>query len=91
MNVYQCNWHRSVKTPCEARATQIILYGCLNQHTDETVLCYPHAVDWLDQYQSDNGYLCQTCSERLEAYQVVRMLWMRKDPKFRLRNATLLK
>lgn len=68
---YICNWHKEYGKPCKNRATQIILYGCLQQHLDETLFCYAHAIEWTDEFHSDTGFRCSICAHRLEAYELI--------------------
>lgn len=69
MIYYTCNWHKNTNR-CVYRATQIIIYGCLEQHIDETLFCYTHSVAWRDDFHGP-GYYCQICHQRLEDYELI--------------------
>jgi hypothetical protein len=83
---YICNWHQPQETRCTGRVTQIIIYGCLNFHIDETLLCYAHTLDWLAQYKSGGGYICMECSRSLEDYQLVPIHKIKDTPQFRQKH-----
>lgn len=63
---YPCNYAVSMQR-CEAAATYIILWGCLEHHLQEFVVCGKHLTEWL--HDRSNGEInCAYCHGKAEAF-----------------------
>jgi hypothetical protein len=70
MNYYTCCWHSNTEHPCTQRATQFIVFGCLDGHINESVFCYQHSIEWTDNFHAPNGFRCsdKLCKRKLADY-----------------------
>jgi hypothetical protein len=50
---------------CPSPSTEIIVYGCLNQHIGEAPLCNFHAGIWIKS-QSQQKIRCATCKQPID-------------------------
>jgi hypothetical protein len=52
---------------CDQPASTIIIYGCLNQHTEDTALCENHHQQWLS-IQAAHHWRCTHCDHPIADY-----------------------
>jgi len=57
-----------VKIGCQENAYYLIVYGCLNAHIRELLLCFHHGEEWALQ-QSNLEVGCTQCREPIDSYE----------------------
>lgn len=80
-----CNYSLDIPNydRCTQPATDIILWGCLNQHQMEFIVCGQHLHHWIDEYRTGQ-IQCAHCMGLAAAYLTNQMRNLK--PGFQLRN-----
>jgi hypothetical protein len=52
---------------CSSTATEIIIFGCLNQHINELPVCVHHSRVWIETMQ-EPGLSCSHCWDNIDNF-----------------------
>jgi hypothetical protein len=73
-----CNYALNSPEPCTQPAKNIVVWGCLNQHIMEFLVCEHHLFYWINQTH-ENRIRCAYCDEPCAGFTTNQLTNLKKN------------